>query len=245
MNTFLLTSGEDIPFTECQLIFHQPKIKELSLVGSEEELLQFWDLINFSKDKLKDKAKVNLDSISNFNIIMTIMQEDENKKIYFENILYLLVPDAKAIHFMPNAILIIKANEGMEDTLHNINEENFESFKEIINYIFDISQIKKEEIEYDPANETARKIAEKIKRGREKIAAQKKADNNGPTEIFGRYIRILSVGMNIDFRIFLEYTVYQLFTVFKTFEKKYAYDIYLKAQLAGASGMKEVKHWME
>ena len=97
-----------------------------------------------------------------------------------------------------------------------------------------------------PDIEMAKKIAEKFERRRQMLSEKKGAQQqSNKVAILSRYVSILAVGQKKDINQLLNYTVYQLFTVFKTFEKKYAYDIYLKAQLTVASGMKEVKHWME
>ena len=44
---------------------------------------------------------------------------------------------------------------------------------------------------------------------------------------------------------FMKYTVYQLFDEFQRFELKMGYDIYFKAQLAGAKDLKEPEDWMK
>jgi len=38
----------------------------------------------------------------------------------------------------------------------------------------------------------------------------------------------------------MEYTVYQLFNEFKRFERKYAYESWLQAKLAGAQDLQDV-----
>jgi len=42
----------------------------------------------------------------------------------------------------------------------------------------------------------------------------------------------------------MEYTVYQLFNEFQRFEKKYSYDSWFSAKLAGAEGLEDVQHWL-
>jgi hypothetical protein len=43
----------------------------------------------------------------------------------------------------------------------------------------------------------------------------------------------------------LNYTIYQLFDEFKRFQLKLAWDIHIKAQLAGAKDLEEVEDWMD
>ena len=49
----------------------------------------------------------------------------------------------------------------------------------------------------------------------------------------------------MDLNIFLNHTVYQLYDEFKRFQAKMAFDIDLKARLAGATELQEVDDWME
>ena len=70
-----LMCGTDIPILDCQLIAHQPTIREISLIGEREFFLGAQCLcVNktmFAQDEtlLKDT--------NNFQIFMTIMQEKE------------------------------------------------------------------------------------------------------------------------------------------------------------------------
>ena len=62
----------------------------------------------------------------------------------------------------------------------------------------------------------AKKIADKLKKGRQKAAA----DKNQKVAIMSRYISILAVGLQKDMNSFMRYTVYQLFDEFKRYELK-------------------------
>ena len=93
---------------------------------------------------------------------------------------------------------------------------------------------------YNPGGELARKIAEKLKKGRQAAAAAK---GEQKVSILTRYVSILSVGLQQDMNSFLNYTVYQLFDEFKRYELKEAFDYYFQAKLAGARDLKEVDNW--
>ena len=43
----------------------------------------------------------------------------------------------------------------------------------------------------------------------------------------------------------MEYTVPQLMEAMKRYQAKQDFDLYLKAKLAGAQDLEEVKNWME
>ena len=172
INQNLLLSGKDIPFKECNLLVRQPSIEEICLIGNDEEIFTLLDLINFSKNKLKIQDKTSLESVSDFNIFMTIIQKDKDTqsiKNRFLLLLEILFPNNKSIAILPNSIIIIDD----DDDFHTIDENNFENFKDILNSIFNLTRFLGKETEYNPANDTAAKIAEKIKRGKARVAAQK------------------------------------------------------------------------
>ena len=241
-NKLLLITGQDIPFDECKLIIHQPSIKEISLIADDKNFFNILDILNVSKQELKIKDKNSLQSISDFNIFMTMMQNEnmQEKSQLLKNLLYMIFPQIKSIAFTPNSILLIDEQE----EIHMIDEQSFNSFKDIINEMFVISKFKNEQLEYNPGNSAAEKIAEKLKRGRARVAAQKEADGKR-LDILGRYVSILSVGLKLDFNIVLGYTLYQLFYLFDRYEKKEAYDNFSRLRLAGATGMKEVEYWTQ
>ena len=56
---------------------------------------------------------------------------------------------------------------------------------------------------------------------------------------------ILAVGESKDINELKNYTVYQINDEFKRFQKKEAYDINIKARMAGATDLEDVDNWME
>ena len=70
-----LMCGTDIPVPECQLIIHQPKIKEIALIGEKDFFVGYQTLL-VNKNMLEQGENVPA-NISNFQIFMTIMKEKE------------------------------------------------------------------------------------------------------------------------------------------------------------------------
>ena len=243
----LLLSGNDIPFPEAQLTIHQPTIKEIGYIG-EEAFFSGCDLLDFSKNILSYEDKVHLEDKSNFEIFMSIMKDKQtmaiqNNKISALLVLSLMFPSYSISFSNDNKLAFEKMDvEGDNKEIYFIDENNFEQFKEILSSIFCLKKHKKDEQNYNPANERARKIAEKLQKGREKAAAAK-----GPQRIsvLSRYISILTVGERKNMNELLSLTVYQLFDEFERFELKQAFDTYFKAKLAGAKDIEEVENWMK
>ena len=85
-----------------------------------------------------------------------------------------------------------------------IDEGNFEYFQEILRQVF---CLKKKEEDFNPVNAQAAKIAEKIKKGKAKVA-KIKGDSVG--SIYARYISSLSIGLHFPLKDLLDCTIYQI-----------------------------------
>ena len=238
-NELLLITGEDIPFIEAQTTIHQPTMKEISLIG-EESFLIGSKFLNFSKDILSEQDKKGLENRSDFEIFMSIMQAKDRKDIYNNvlMVLALLFPNCE-IKITHNEILLLQKEQGMT----RINNENYDIFKDIINSMFDLGNSDLANGEYNPADARASKIAEKLKKHKEKIAALKGQIDK--IAIFSRYISILTVGLEKNMNDFNNYTVFQLIDEFKRYQKKQSFDMYVQAKMAGAKDLEEVDNWMD
>lgn len=237
INDLLLLSKNDIPFIGAQISIHQPTIKEIGYIG-EESFFAGCELLNFSKEILSEQDRINLAKLSNFEILMSIMNDKNSNSLKSRTcaimVLSLLFPSYE-IELSPQQIILFKDKE-----VHYINNDNFEQFKEILVAMF---CLKKSESEYNPGGDLARRISDKLKKGKERkardLGQQQKID------ILSRYSSILSVGMSIDLNTILNYSVYQLFDAFQRYELKVHSDITFDAKLAGAKDVKDADNWMK
>ena len=234
-NDLLFLSGNNIPFIEAQIVIHQPTIKEIGLIG-EEAFFTGCQFLNFSKNLLNEEDKLNLEDKTNFDILIAILREQnavmQKNRNCVNMVLALIFPDYK-IRFEQDYILLEKENDNNK---YQINNNNFEQFKEIISIMFQLKQ--EDAATFNPSGELANRIAEKLKKRHQKLAenkAEKKID------ILSRYVSILSIAQHKDINILLNYTLYQLYDEFKRNELKMSYDIYLQAKMAGAKDLKEVE----
>ena len=236
-NDLLFLSGNEIPFIGAQLIIHQPTIKEIGLIG-EEAFFTGCQLLNFSKNLLNEEDKVHLEDKTNFDILIAILREQnavmQKNRNCVNMVLALMFPDYK-ISMQQDCILLEK-----EDMQYQINNNNFEEFKEIISIMFHLKQ--DDSATFNPSGALASRIAAKLQKRHQKLAEDKP---DKKIDILSRYISILSVAQHKDMNILLNYTLYQLFDEFKRNELKMGYDMYVKAQLAGAKDLKEVEDWMQ
>ena len=243
MNNLALLTGADIPFKEGKLLIHQPTLKEIAMIG-EDDFFIGCGLLTISKNILSSQDKIDLDKINDFNIFMSIingtMGIDKNLQKNIDcafNVLYLLFPtlDIKA----EKDKLII--GEGY------IDKTNFSEFKNILKIIFNLS-FKDSEVQkdYKPATNKAQQIAEKLKKRHQDLIARSGVAANGKeVRIFGRYMSIISVYNGISFKDLEQYTVFQLYDIFKRVQLKIAYDMAMRAKLAGAKDVKNPDDWMK
>lgn len=244
LNDLQLISGVDIPFVEAQIIIHQPTIKEIAFIG-EDNFFYGCELLKFSKDMLNVKDKNSLDNYSDFDILMSIMEnKDKNESIQKSIecaylVLNLIFPGYVA-QIMNYTLVLTKENE----PVHIINNKNFDTFKQILSDMFNLQVDSTVSNDYSPSGALAQKIADKLKKRHQKLAEQK-GGNGQKITVFSRYISILTVGEHKDMNSFMNYTVYQLLDEFKRFSLKEQYDMYIKAKLQGAKDLKEVEDWMK
>ena len=242
-----LQTGIDIPFREGGFTIHNPTLKEISYIGEDCFLIGIRTL-NFSKELLEDKDKNGTKDSSNFDILLTILKDDSNaqsKKIKacVMLVLFLIFPDCE-ISFNEEIILI------KDEKIGRINNSNFEEFKKNISELFCLNQFLESSEDYNPGNQKAKEIAEKLKKGRAKVNAIKDKEKEGGDEdsnkvaIYAKYLSILSVGLNKDKNELRNYTVYQLLDEFKRFTSKQSFDIALEARMAGAKDLDEIDNWM-
>lgn len=237
-NELLLLSGNDIPYAAAGVVIHQPSLKEIAYLG-EEVFFTGCEFLNFSKDMLTEEDKSHLESYSNFDILMSIMKEKnatvQKNKLCIEMVLSLIFPTYQ-IEIKSEYISLV----GQDEVEHQINNDNFEDFKDILVSMFRLT--KRDKSEYQPMGEMAKKIADKLKKRHQKLAESKEKQK---IAILSRYISILATGQKKDINALFQYTVYQLFDEFSRFQLKTSYDIFVQAKMAGAKDMKDPEDWMK
>ena len=197
----MLMSGVDIPIPQLQVAVHQPTIKEISMIGEQEFFMGAQVLCLNKTMYIQDESL--LSETTNFQIFMTMMQSKEatNAKLCVLKVLNLLFPNGQVL-FTPRALLL---NIGEQSI--NIDENNFENLQSILSAVFCLKESGQDT--FNPANEEARKIAEKLMRGRQRVAAQKAQE--GGDSVFTRYLSILTVALHIRLQDMLNLTIFQLY----------------------------------
>ena len=232
-----LMSGIDIPIPECQLVLHQPTIKEIAYIG-EKNFFVGVQCLNIRKSMISQGESLLADT-NNFQIFMTVMAEpsEVEKKEAVKQVLQLLFPSYK-VSFTPRSLLFV----GTELTA-TVDEMNFDALQQVVRQALCVNSGPMDQQTFNPANEKAREIAEKLMRGRQRVAALKGEDN---ASIFAQYLSILTVGLeSMSLQDCLNLTMYQLFDLMERYSLYVNWDIDIRSRLAGGKPDTKPDNWMK
>ena len=232
-----LMCGTDIPVPECQLIIHQPRIKEIALIGEADFFSGIQCLCLNKSMFVKDESL--LSDTTNFQIFMTIMSEKEaaDKKFAVQQVCTLLFPKYK-VSFTPRSVLIT----GGEAPIM-IDETNFEFLQEALTDICCLKTGPMDQQAFNPADAKAREIAEKLMRGRQRVAAQKGQSN---VSIFSQYLSTITVGLgSMSLQNAMDLTMFQLYDLVERYMLYINWDMDVRCRLAGGKPENIPDNWMK
>lgn len=226
-----LECGTDIPMPELQMTFHQPNWREVSFIGEQKFFIGIQSL-SISSLALA-QVNVGLENTPVFQIFMRIMQEQEtrDKKEAVLAVLGLIFPGKQAI-MTPQSILI---GDGM------IDENNFEIFQEYVKTIFCVNAGHGEQTTFNPADARAKEIADKLMRGRQRVAEQKGDQGSA----IGKYISILSVAFKKTPNEIRELTMFQTYDLLERYSLWLNWDLDIRSRLAGGKPDSKPDDWMK
>lgn len=232
-----LMCGTDYPVPECQLVIHQPRIKEIALIGESDFFSGIQCLCLNKTMFVKDESL--LTNTNNFQIFMTIMSEKEaaDKKFAVQQVCTLLFPTYK-VAFTPRSILF---TGGAAPVM--IDENNFEFLQAAITEICCLKTGPMDQQSFNPANAQAREIAEKLMRGRQRVAAQKGETN---VSIFSQYLSMLTVGLgSMSLQDTMDLTMFQLYDLVERYMLYINWDMDIRCRLAGGKPDSQPDNWMK
>ena len=213
----LYLSGQDIPVKECNIIIHQPTIKQIvmfketSFIGATQLFIN----IEENAEKIREMNSA-ANQFNDFQLLMALLNQNDETKEYVNSFFQLIFPRYN-IEITDSEICFYEN----EQRIGMINPFNYKVFCETIDQVFGLPIDRKK---YNPANDKAAEIAKKFKE-REEILARKKGKYDSPS-LYASYISILSVGMNLDMNILFDYTPFQLYDCFNRYWKKANSDFY-------------------
>lgn len=229
--------GTDLPVRECQIVVHQPKIKEIALIG-EQDFFVGAQCLCLNKSMFVEGKDV-LANTNNFQIFMTIMSQNEarDKRDAVKQVFTLLFPQYKVM-ITPRSLVLSTENGNV-----TIDENNFEYLQDILRMVFCSKNGPMDQQAFNPANDKAKEIAEKLMRGRQRIAEE---NGNSNTSVFSQYLSILTIGLNtMRLQDLMDLTMFQLYDLIERYNLYINWDLDIRSRLAGGKPDSRPDNWMK
>ena len=249
-----MVTGSILPVPQLQVNLTQPTISEIAIIG-ESKFYEALSLFNIDKDKIisnldkkipnekeRNEAKSRLSSMSNFDILIEMVNSSPSLKLDIEMILLLVLPQYQIVI----EDQYIQATSATGEVPLLITQTNFDILKDAILEIFCINSItgRSEGDEFNPANDAARAIAEKIMKGRQKVR-ELNGEANSNSSVLGTYVSRLGIGSNcLNITNANKLTVFQLKDQMKVFGLWSQHKQGIQAMLAGAKDV-EIVDWLK
>lgn len=231
--TLSLMSGIDIPIPECQLILHQPSIKEISYIG-ELSFFTGAQCLCINKSMYEDE----MPNSSTFEIFMELMKDKraQEKKNDVKAILTLLFPNYK-FFFTPRSICF-----NLNEESFTIDESNFEYLQDVIRQVSCLQASGNDA--FNPANDAAKAIANKLMRGRQRVAAERAGEAGNSA--LAQHISTLTIGLHsMSLQAILDLTIFQLYDLIERYQLYMNWDLDIRSKLAGGSPESKIDNWMK
>ena len=236
-NRLTLMCGTDYPIPQCGLSVHQPTINEIAYIG-EQDFFSGVQCLCLNKSMfVKDESLLR--DINNFQIFMTIMTEKDtiDKREAVLQVCTLFFPMYRIV-FTPMSMLI----SGEGETIH-IDENNFEYLQNALSDICCLKTGPMDQTAFNPANKKAQEIAEKLMRGRQRVAEEKGQSNSS---VFTQYLSILTIGINsMSLHDLSNLTIYQLYDLVERYMLYTSWDMDVRCRLAGGNPDSQPDNWMK
>lgn len=241
----LVLSGQPLPIKDANIFITQPKIKDIVQFGEDDFLVSVQMLVSMEQfaNQIK-QGNSELMIFSDFQLLLIMVHEDPTVKSMVLKLFDLIFPEY-TVDFTEDTIDFSVIQNDKQVIVGRLYPFNFEDFQIVLNDAFIPQGDNEREPDYNPANEQASKIAEKIKKGREKVHAQKAA-TEGDRSIFADYCSTLSIGMHTDINVFFNYTPFQLYDAYRRYFSKVQSDFYMRVStmpLMDTSKMETPPEW--
>lgn len=216
----LYLSGEPIFLEFCNVKITPPKVKNILAFG-EDRFFMAVHILGKTEQFLVQVREGNseLDRYNDFQLLLVILNEEANSRRLVDDFFELVFPDYQ-IKITESSIDYI-----FEDrVVGRLNPFNFNLLQTTLIELFEPYKNSKEE--YNPADSKAAEIAEKLKKGKEKINELKGKGKKEETSLFATYSSVLSIGLSVGIDVFMNYTPFQLYDAFSRYFAKHQSDIY-------------------
>lgn len=224
---------------------HCPTIRDIMEIG-ESEYQTYLGALSLGVNSLdirEDNASSEYDDLEDIDVIFLVIYNDEYYKNTFLKALRFFLKDDFNVSLSEDGLIIYAGR---------IEEEKYLS-RNTLEYVLNIIKIQNCIINKDniadenPSDERAKRILEKMKEAREKLAKVKNKNGDGSDTLsFSDLVSILcSNGNGINPFNVWDLNIYMFNNQFNRMKMLEDYDINIRSLLAGADSEKiDLKHWM-
>lgn len=241
-------AGIPVMVAECNIAISQPSVKDVCAMGEQSFLMAIEFFVEAEKFAASVKeGNSQLERYDDFQILLVVLKQDSKTLAMINSLFELIFPNY--VCELDNGCVNLKSPETSK-IMGQINPMNFSAFQTTLRELFLPQGMEdSEEDDFNPINEQAAAIAEKLKEARRlRSAAKKKEGGGGKKSLFATYVSTLAVGLGMDVNTVLGYTPFQLYDAFTRYSNKMAFDLYQKiatTPLMDASKMDEPKNWID
>ena len=160
----------------------------------------------------------------------------KDKKNAVIQTLQLLLPEYKVV-FSPRSLILMSSDGNI-----TIDENNFDYFQNTLRMIFCSKNGPMDQQSFNPNGDKAKEIAQKLMRGRDRIAKEKGGFNYSTLT---QYLSTLTIGLHLSLNELKSYTLFQLYDLMERYGLYQDWDIYIRSRLAGGKPDKHPDNWMK
>lgn len=224
----LYLSGSPVPIPECAIFITQPTIQQIEQFG-ELKFLMGAQLLGCTDKFFEDIKEGNseLSALSDFQILMTMVKQESEIKTYLTAFFALVCPDfiVKYNNQSLDFYMMEEDNGSMRESLKGqVTPFTFPALQRVVKELFVIEG--QESDDYNPMDEKAKAIAEKLRKGRQKVQELNPGKSNETSSLYGSYASILAVGLPMDINTLFNYTPFQIVDTFNRYWEKVKFDQY-------------------
>ncbi len=235
LDNLQLISGIDLRIDSLNFTLHQPKMFEIAVLGESDYFLAL-SIFKMSTDTLKVPAA----NITNWMVFKEALGQEvpgvKDVPGLITKFLQLFVKEK--IMIGPRSLMIQS-----KDGIANIEPEQFDEFRLYILEVGGSSLLSSNEEEFKPGNKRAAEIAEKMKKARARVAAQKAAENKSDG-FLAKYMRSVASVTSHAIGDVTQMTLMQMNDILQTYLAWESYDLEVRSRLAGAKNDDKLEHWM-
>ncbi len=243
-----MLAGLPIIVPNVNVAITQPSVKDIAAFGEDDFFMGLQMLIKADNVIAPIKeGNPQLAMLDTFQLLVVGMNQDVHMRLLIENFINFVMPDYE-IQIAPGSINF-KFPE-VDQIVGQLNPMNFKFFQQTLQSCFLPLNLETDDTpEYNPVNEQAAAIAEKLKKGAEKVKKLKAMENDKGEigSLLANYTSALSIGLGVDVNVILNYTLFQLFDGYRRYTTKMQFDLYQKVSttpMMDTSKMKVPDDWL-